>query len=71
MTGFQKTSNICIKGGNMSHEYYYESVQKQQHLEEEVKHLEKEMDYLLWEKTSVENEIEALKELINKVKERL
>lgn len=55
----------------MSHEYYYESVQKQQHLEEEVKHLEKEMDYLLWEKTSVENEIKALQELINKVKERL
>jgi peptidoglycan hydrolase CwlO-like protein len=55
----------------MSHEYYYESVQKQQHLEEEVKHLEREMEYLLWEKTSVENQITELQELINKAKERL
>ena len=56
----------------MSHEYYYESVQREQEfLEKELHNLRRDLDYLEWNKSVVEKDILRTKELINKVKERL
>ena len=56
----------------MSHEYYYETVQREEEfLENELKNLQNDLDYLDWEKSRVEKDILRTQELINKVKKEL
>ena len=56
----------------MSHEYYYETVQREEEfLENELKNLQNDLDYLDWEKSRVEKDILRTQELINNVKKEL
>ena len=53
-------------------EEFYQTVQQEQEfLEEELKHLTNDLDYLDWEKSRVEKDILKTQELIMKIRERL
>ena len=61
-----------MKGGSMSHEYYYQTVQREQEfLEMELANLQAEKDRLDWELQSVKNDLLKVVEYIQRVEKEL
>jgi peptidoglycan hydrolase CwlO-like protein len=53
-------------------EEHYQTVQREREfLEDELKNLENDLDYLLWERSRVSKDILRTEELINRVKKEL
>ena len=53
-------------------EEFYQTVQREQEfLEDELKHLKNDLEYLDHQKMSIENDIKRIKDLINKVEMEL